>query len=577
MADILFKLSIPNPHQQYLHVELQLNNIKEDIEILLPTWRPGRYEEGNFAKNIKAFKVFDDQNKALHFIKRTKHSWHIDSKKTKKLRIQYQYYSDQLNAGSTFVEKEMLYINPVNCLMYVKERMGDKVQIDFEVPKTWKIAGSLKKINETSYSVESFDELFDTPVICSPNLVCKSYEANGYHFHLWFNDLKGIKWERLITDFKRFTKKQIEDFGEFPNKEFHFLFHTPNNLAYHGVEHLKSTVIALGPKYDVFGKLYSELLGVSSHELYHVWNVKTIRPKEMMPYDFGVENYSKMGYVYEGVTTYMGDLYLLKSGVFTLDEYLKELEKQFQKHFDNSGRFNHAVSESSFDTWLDGYVKGAPGRKVSIYVEGCLLAFITDYMLRKATNNKTGLEGVMKRMYYHPEIIEKGYEEDSYRKMLENASSISFNSFFKDHVNGTVSYEGLLLEALDYFGLELIKKPANSYSRSILGIKTQVKSNGTFVVDIYPGSPADMGGLRIGDQIIGVNKTQVNSNLDQWLHYFNESKEIYLTMSRNQNIKEVLIPTLNRSFYQEYKIQAKKDLDKNQIKAIQSWGCLRDL
>ena len=81
---------------------------------------------------------------------------------------------------------------------------------------------------------------------------------------------------------------------------------------------------------------------------------------------------------------------------------LKELEKQFQKHFDNSGRFNHAVSESSFDTWLDGYVKGAPGRKVSIYVEGCLLAFITDYMLRKASNNKIGLEGVMKRMYYHP-------------------------------------------------------------------------------------------------------------------------------------------------------------------------------
>ena len=122
-----------------------------------------------------------------------------------------------------------------------------------------------------------------------------------------------------------------------------------------------------------------------------------------------------------------------------------------------------------------------------------------------------------------------------------------------------------------------IKKPAPSYSKSILGIKTQVKSNGTFVVDIYPGSPADMGGLRIGDQIIGVNKTQVNKNLDEWLHYFNESKEIYLTVSRNQNIEEVLIPTLNRSFYQEYKIQAKKDADKNQIKALQSWGCLRDL
>ena len=92
--------------------------------------------------------------------------------------------------------------------MYVKGRMGDKVQIDFEVPKTWKIAGSLEQINETSYTVESFDELFDTPVICSPNLICKSYETNGYHFHLWFNDLNGIKWERLIKDFKKFTKRR---------------------------------------------------------------------------------------------------------------------------------------------------------------------------------------------------------------------------------------------------------------------------------------------------------------------------------------------------------------------------------
>ena len=574
MTETLFKLSIPNTHQQYLHVELLLKNINNDIDILLPTWRPGRYEEGNFAKNIKGFKVFDDENIALDFIKTSKHSWHVNSKQAKNLRIQYQYYAAELNAGSTFVEKEMLYVNPVNCLMYVKERMGDKVQIDFEIPKTWEIAGSLTQINETSFTVESFDELFDTPVICSPNLICKSYQTSGYHFHLWFNDLNGIKWEKLITDFKKFTKKQIEDFGEFPCKEFHFLFHTPNNLAYHGVEHLKSTVIALGPKYDVFGKLYSELLGVSSHELYHVWNVKTIRPKEMMPYYFGLENYSKMGYVYEGVTTYMGDLYLLKSGVFTLNEYLKELEKQFQKHFDNYGRFNHAVSESSFDTWLDGYVKGAPGRKVSIYVEGCLLAFITDYMLRKATNNKIGIEGVMKRMYYHPDIIEKGYDEDSYRNMLENVSSISFQTLFEDHVNGTVSYEGLLIEALDYFGLELIKKLDPSYSKSILGIKTQVNSKGTFVVDIYPGSPSDMGGLRIGDQIMSVNKTQVNKNLDQWLRYFNENKEISLTLSRSQNIKEVLIPTLNRNFYQEYKIQVKKDTDKNQIKALQSWACL---
>ena len=133
----------------------------------------------------------------------------------------------------------------------------------------------------------------------------KTYEVDGYNFHLWFNDLLNIQWDKIIQDFEKFTKKQIEDFGEFPVKDFHFLIQTPNYPLYHGVEHLKSTVIALGPKYDVFGVLYSELLGVSSHELYHVWNVKSIHPSKMRPYDFQCENYSKLGYVYEGVTTYM--------------------------------------------------------------------------------------------------------------------------------------------------------------------------------------------------------------------------------------------------------------------------------
>ncbi|MBK6527068.1 MAG: hypothetical protein IPG07_16880 [Crocinitomicaceae bacterium] len=104
---------------------------------------------------------------------------------------------------------------------------------------------------------------------------------------------------------------------------------------------------------------YDDLLGVCSHELYHAWNVKTIRPADMLPYDYSKENYSRLGYVCEGVTTYMGDLFLAEAGVRDFVWYRKELEKLLQKHFDNFGRFNYSVAESSFDTWLDGYVPRA--------------------------------------------------------------------------------------------------------------------------------------------------------------------------------------------------------------------------
>jgi predicted metalloprotease with PDZ domain len=149
MSETLFKLSIPNLHQQYLHIEIHLNNISDETAIYLPTWRPGRYELGDFAKNIKAFKVFDENNKTVSFKKTSKHCWLIDSKKANTLRIQYQYYSSELNAGSTYVTNDLLYINPVNCLMYTLERMENQVQIELNPDMADGIYSNLAVINHS--------------------------------------------------------------------------------------------------------------------------------------------------------------------------------------------------------------------------------------------------------------------------------------------------------------------------------------------------------------------------------------------------------------------------------------------
>src|SRR3989304_7536298 len=115
---------------------------------------------------------------------------------------------------------------------------------------------------------------------------------------------------------------------DFPFETYHFFFQILPTKFYHGVEHLNSTVIALGPSYNLMkGDLYEDLLGVSSHELFHAWNIKNIRPKEMHPYDYTKENYSKLGYVCEGVTTYYGDLFLYRSGVYSEFDYLKTVHE----------------------------------------------------------------------------------------------------------------------------------------------------------------------------------------------------------------------------------------------------------
>lgn len=567
---IKYDVSCDSPNQHFIRFKAVFPVSKSETILKISAWRPGRYELGNFAKNVRNFKVFNSQGKPIEFQKTDKSSWLIQSVSCKEIVVEYEYFAAELNAGSSFLDETQLYVNPVNCFLYSDDNKNESYVINLSIPDHWKIACSLISENKV-LTAANYEELADSPFICSANLSHDSYEVNGITFHIWFNNHKHVDWNRLKTDFIKFTAKQLEDFTHFPAREFHFLIHSLPYLAYHGVEHLKSTVITLGPSYEIFGALYSELLGVSSHELYHVWNVKSIRPVEMFPYDFEKENYSKLGYVYEGVTTYLGDLYLLKSGVLNLGSYLKEFNKQLQKHFDNPGRFNYSVSQSSFDTWLDGYVAGAPGRKVSIYTEGCLLAFIADIKIRKATNNKFGIEEVMKRLYFDFARKGMGYSENDYQEIVESVSGESFESYFLDYVNGIVPYDFAIKESFEYLGLELIQQPSASFLESKLGFRIVSKGKNAIVQSIYPGSPSDIGGLRVGDEIIALNGSQLNNDLDKWLKYF-ENDDLKLSVYRDGKLLGVTLITGFDFFYPKFEVKQIKNITESQLVNLKFWG-----
>ncbi|MBL1279332.1 MAG: M61 family metallopeptidase [Fluviicola sp.] len=564
-----FTFSAENHSQQYIKITAEFSTSLDETIVQLPAWRPGRYELGNFAKYVRDFKVYDANNKLLAAEKKTKDSWGVATSQTDSITVSYSFYANILNAGSTFLDAEQLYVNPVNCCVYTQESFFNEVSVSLDVPAHWEFASSMERIGE-EYKVANFDELFDSPFIASSQLQHGEYESNGTKFHIWFNGEVKPDWDRVIKDFKAFTEVQISKFTEFPVKEYHFLNQILPYKAYHGVEHQKSTVISLGPSFDVFGKLYKELMGVSSHELYHTWNVKAIRPVEMMPYDFSQENYSKLGYICEGVTTYQGDLFLLKSGFFSEEDYFKELNNQLQRHFDNHGRFNYSVGESSFDTWLDGYQLGAPGRKVSIYTEGCLLSFVIDTKIRKATNNKYGIDEVMKRLYFNLALNEKGVSENDYQTTIEAVSGESFQSFFDDYVNGNKPYESILTEALESLGLELNHVPSKKYSEGRLGFKTQSKGINALVTALYPSGPADLAKLSIGDEIIAINDFSCQGELNKWLSYFDDDAKT-VTVLRDGKLMNFTFPEVNRNFYMTYSVGKLKDLSNDQKKAYENW------
>jgi len=564
-----FTFDVKSPQQQYIQITAELKATGNETTVFFPAWRPGRYELGDFAKNVNHFHAYNGDGSILKHNKINKNTWVIQTDGCSTFTIKYSYYATDLNAGSTFLDTTQLYVNPVNCCVFTDESYNDPISVRLNIPESWEVAHSLK-VENNSFTAKNFDELADSPFICSANLQKVTYEVAGTTFYIWFNGIIKPEWKRLIKDFKAFTETQIQKFSKFPTDEYHFMIQILPYATYHGVEHSKSTVITLGPSYAVFDELYKELLGVSSHELYHTWNVKSIRPIEMVPYDFKKENYTELGYIAEGVTTYMGDLMLYKSGVFSLEQYLFEMDNQIQRHMDNFGRFNYSVAASSFDTWLDGYVPGAPGRKVSIYTEGCLLAFIIDVYILKYTKNKKGLDDVMRNLYLNFGALNKGITEKDYQKEIEELTGVSMQWFFDDYVHGTKAYSTLLVDCLEYIGIEFHNEPVKSEVAAYLGAKTMDVNNETVIMALYPGGPLDIGGAILGDKIVGVNGVVVNNDVDRWMKFFrNDSKEI--AINRKGALVNIHLPESEKTYYQRFFLKATTKPSQEQVHAFDGW------
>lgn len=573
-------ISCELPHRHFVDISCIIENVKSEIlEVRLPAWRPGRYELGNFAKNIQKWSVADEKGNPLSSYKLSKDHWKIETGGSKTIHINYNYYAAELNAGSTFLDEEQLYINPVNCLLYVKERMNEEHILSLVIPQDYKVATGLSpctsaKMRGVLFSAKNYDELADSPLIASASLKRNHFVYEGIEFNLWFQGECQPDWGKILGDFFIFVNEQYELFKEFPTREYHFLFQVLPYKFHHGVEHLNSTVIALGPGYGLMsGALYDEFLGVSSHELFHAWNIKSIRPAEMMPYDFSRENYSPLGYVAEGVTSYYGDLMLFRSGIFSDFDFAKKLSENIQKNMDNFGRNYRTIAESSFDTWLDGYGKAIPNRVMSIYADGCLLAFMADMLIRKSSENKSSLDDVMRMLYYEYAKKGKGYTERDYKKLIESAAGKSFDDFFENYIWGTVSFEPLLNECLGYIGCHLVTGKSRKFYESYWGIKTgpSPQGKGETVTSVYPGSIADEAGFCVNDEIISINSFEIKNDLAEWSKYFS-FKTINLLVKRQQQVVEMNFTPPGEIFYKVYFINKLETVTAQQKENFEKWS-----
>lgn len=570
---IYYKLSSSNPASHFAEIEMRVNtNQSNEIFFQLPSWRPGRYEIGNFSKNIRKWKAYNSKNEALPFRKISKDLWVVSSDGVEEVTIKYEYYCSQLDAGACWIDDEQIYINPVQCFFYVTERLHEECILELNIPSNYLVATSMQKSGDRILMAQDYHEFVDSPFIASPTLQIKNYSVGGVDFHICFQGEVQPDWPRILADFKAFTEVQIKMMGSFPVDEYFFLIQILPTKFYHGVEHLRNTVLALGPGSQLMNEdVYTDFIGVASHELFHSWNVKTIRPLEMMPYDYTMENYSRLGFVYEGVTTYYGDQVLVRADVYSVDQFLQELNIRVQKHFDNFGRHNLSVADSSFDTWLDGYAPGVPGRKTSIYDEGCLVALMTDLLIRNNTNHLSSLDEVMRNLYTDFGKKSRGYTDHDYISLVSHCANSNMADFFLDFVYGTEDDSEILNEVLDYAGLELKIRPTQTDSERFFGFKTNSKSEVTKATIIYPESPAFKAGMEKDDEIIAINEMKVEGNLQELLFVNRVNKIVLTVLTPMKKLKDLALEKDGNDYFSRYSIERNKNISEAQKKFFKMW------
>ena len=571
---IHYHVSYENPLTFYLQIQLTLDvdaDSTAPLELQLPAWRPGRYELQNFAQKLQKVEVLDaTTNQPLPYRKLTKDRWEVADVAGRTVRVRYNFYAHQMDAGGSWLDETQLYLNPVQALMYAEGRQQEVCELTLALPDGWQVACGLVQTAPNTLQASDFDHLADSPLIASPTLVHQEYEAGGLPFHVWVQGDARVNWRQLLSDFKAFSEEQLKLFGGFPVADYHFLNQFLPYKHYHGVEHNNSTVITLGPAELIMSEgLYKELLGVSCHELFHTWNIKSIRPAEMQPYDYSRENYFRTCFIAEGITTYYGEYLLARSHVRTPAQYFEKLNAVLRKHYDDAGGKNGSLADASMDLWLDGYKPGVPDRKVSVYHKGALAALILDLTLRQLFGHTRSLDDVMRRLYEEFGKTSIGYTEADYVRLVNEVAGRDMHAYFDKFIYGTAPLLEPLDRVLRTVGCQLLVGENASASEGSFGFRTVVKNERTEVTAIWPNSPAATA-LTVDDEIVAVNGRRVDMNLQRLLSTGAPAYEVSI-FRQNRLLTVTLAVTPGISFGQHYAIDKLEMADKAQQRGFQRW------
>ena len=532
-ASIFYSIRPSHPEAHIFEVRCTLANADPSGQrFSLPAWIPGSYLIRDFARHIVSIRA-ESVGKPVRLDKIDKHSWQAMpmGKKLSALTVICEVYAWDLSVRGAHLDQTHAFFNGSSVFLRALGHEHLPCLVDIQQPlgkryRDWRVATALAPAEGEQgaadrhgfgvYRAANYAELIDHPVEMG-GFTLATFSACGVPQEVVISGRHDCDLARLTADLTRLCEWQIRFFGE-PAPMPHYLFLiTVIDDGYGGLEHRASTALLCArddlpyPGMQGTPERYRTFLGLCSHEYFHSWNIKRIRPAAFTACDLDAENYTTLLWAFEGFTSYYDDLALLRCGLIELEEWLGLVARTIDKVLRDPGRKRQTLAESSFDAWTKFYRpdENTPNVVVSYYAKGALVALALDLRLRAGTRNRVSLDDVMRALWLrHGERTAYGgvgVGDDDIRLLAEELSGLDLAQFFATAIHGTS--ELALAPLLKPFGIQLLRQKAST--TPTLGAKISTDGREVRLATVYAGSPAQTAGLSAGDLLIAIDGLRV--------------------------------------------------------------------
>jgi len=534
-----FTVSMEQPNTHYYHVVFRGEGMKDKTQdFKMPAWTPGYYQIMDYARNVLNFRAEDGAGNPLAWEKTAKNIWRVKSGKDASITVSYDVYAFNRSVADSYLDDERGFISPTGVFMHVAGRIQHPVTVTVRPYQNWtRVSTGLDPVEgrPNTFFAPDFDILYDCPILIGNQEILK-FEVQGIPHVFAGVNLGALDRAKFTADLRRMVESAVALIGEIPYRHYTFLAIGPGGG---GLEHLNSTALTFNASGLTSPAGYKRWLSFVSHEYFHHYNVKRIRPIALGPFDYDRENYTNLLWVSEGISVYYEDVILNRAGLLSRDEVLERFQSSIARFENGSGHLFQSATESSFDTWMKFFSRGGntANTTISYYDKGAALGMLLDFKIRNETKNRKSLDDVMRTLYrkFYKEK-KRGFTDQEFREVCESEAGGSLSEIFE--------YASTVKEIdypryFAYAGLDIDVQP-REIAGAWFGAAAQDQSGNLMILNVEMDSPALQAGLSVQDEIIALDGTRVTSRtMSEMLNSRKAGDKVQVLISRRNAIREV--------------------------------------